>query len=1078
MPGPEDPLRTIDAATPPLADPGATIGGDDAAFTLDTSSTGEFRYELAEEIARGGMGIVYRAIDKSLAREVAVKVLQAGSGSSSGAAHRFADEARITGQLQHPGIPPVHELGMLPDGRQFLAMKLIKGCTFDLLLAGRPDISHDRGRYVAVFEAICQAVAYAHAHGVIHRDLKPSNVMVGSFGEVQVMDWGLAKVLGARTEPAGPEEAVDGTQVISLRDSDGSFTQAGSVLGTLAFMPPEQAVGAIGKVDQRSDVFGLGAILAVVLTGKPPFVSGSAETTRVLAAQGDLAECLARLDGSGADPDLVALCKRCLSPKAGARPQDAGDVARAVAELRAAADERARRAELDRVRAEGDKAAAEARAAERRTRRRVALFAAAALALALVGGMSAVLAVQRQANAKLAAKNEELADEQIRLEQRFALAQKAIGSFHTGISEDLLMKNDQLKDLRTRLLKEAVAFYGDLEKSLRGQTDTKSLKLLAAGYAQLGDLMDKIGESRQALTVLRKALDVRRALAAEADADFETRLDLARTLGALGSVLTLTGDSAGALEAFEEQRALARSLEETHANSNDVQAVLAQSWSSIGEALRARGKTAPAREAWRKAAAIRQKLADANPADPKYQIELARSCSDLGVQVGMSWTELEEALPYDKKGVEILKKLVDRYPTVAEYQFRLATGYKDVGWAESHFLWKPLEALVALNKSLELYQALITTYPAVNAYQSHLADLYRDFGTLMDTWGKWPLAADYFQKALTIGLKLVESNPGNVDDLASCSVYYCLVGKMLAEKGRELDTKEALQKGMKTLQQVVNANPAHVDYQQFLANYYDTVGDFLHGVGKSNEAIDACSKARTIRRKLLDAHPQDLMHQAFLADSDVRLSRLLADSGRLEEALRALQASLPDCRKIAAAAPSDPRAQNLLANELIVEGSILLRLGRTSVARAAIDEAIKVQTGAVASLPDRPGYSADLALAYLRSGEVRQAEGDKAAAVADWKRAIDLFKSIPTLRGLETFQLACCHAALAGATKQPAEAEEAMVLLKKAINMSIRSFELFRSESALDSLRNRGDFKKLVEQMETLANSPLEGGLK
>src|SRR5262249_53194055 len=162
-----------------------------------------------------------RAIDASFGREVAVKVLQERFAPDSGTARRFADEARITGQLQHPNIPAVHDLGTLADGRPFLAMKLIKGDTLDALLKQRSDASADRGRVVAAFEQVCQAVAYAHAHGVIHRDLKPANVMVGSFGEVQVMDWGLAKVLGE----GGPLVALGasdrrlGTEIRSERDA-------------------------------------------------------------------------------------------------------------------------------------------------------------------------------------------------------------------------------------------------------------------------------------------------------------------------------------------------------------------------------------------------------------------------------------------------------------------------------------------------------------------------------------------------------------------------------------------------------------------------------------------------------------------------------------------------------------------------------------------------------------------------------------------------------------------------------------------------------------------------------------------
>ena len=245
--------------------------------------------------------------------------MQERFGPGSLLARRFVDEARIAGQLQHPGIPMVHDLGTLPDGRPLLAMKLIKGRTLEALLRDRLDPATDRGRFVAAFEQVCQAVAYAHSRRVIHRDLKPANVMVGAFGEVQVMDWGLAKVLADRptsaTEPPGDSNERLATEIRSGRDTEGSETQAGSVLGTPALMAPEQAVGAVEQADARSDMFGLGAILAVVLTGQPPFVGDTAESTRVLAARGKVEACFARLDASGIEPDLVALCKRCLSPE-------------------------------------------------------------------------------------------------------------------------------------------------------------------------------------------------------------------------------------------------------------------------------------------------------------------------------------------------------------------------------------------------------------------------------------------------------------------------------------------------------------------------------------------------------------------------------------------------------------------------------------------------------------------------------------------------------------------------------------------------------------------------------------------
>jgi serine/threonine protein kinase/Flp pilus assembly protein TadD len=339
-------------------------------------------YVLEEVIGQGGMGMVYRALDTTLHRAVAIKVLNNEFGSSPGVVQRFVEEAQIAGQLQHPGIPAIHELGTLSDGRPFLAMKLIKGRTLADLLDERASPAQERGKFVAIFEAICHAVGYAHAHDVIHRDLKPANVMVGAFGEVQVMDWGLAKVLTSQKQEPAVAATVFATLTLidTQRDNDSSRTQAGSVMGTPAFMPPEQAIGAIDRIDARSDVFALGGILLVILTGKPPYGAENIEATRQLAALARLGDALARLDACGADPDLVALCKRCLSPDPGDRPADAGAMAFAVADLRADADERARQAEMERVRAE-----AEAR--EQRIRRRVelALFATVGL-LVLAGG--------------------------------------------------------------------------------------------------------------------------------------------------------------------------------------------------------------------------------------------------------------------------------------------------------------------------------------------------------------------------------------------------------------------------------------------------------------------------------------------------------------------------------------------------------------------------------------------------------------------------------------------------------------------------------------------------------------------
>ena len=343
------------------------------------------RFQLGPELARGGMGVVYCARDESLGRDVAVKVLHERYLVDSLVGQRFLDEARITAQLQHPGIPPVFEVGRLDDERPYLAMKLIKGRTLEDLLKERPKPASDRGRFLAVFEQVCQAVGYAHSKHILHRDLKPANVMVGAFGEVQVMDWGLAKLLpsggGAAHEPECGTETTGGTVIQTSRPSD-SGTLAGSMLGTPAFMSPEQAGGELDKLDERTDVFGLGGMLCVILTGQPAYLGKSAEEVRLMAVRGALADAHARLDQCGADAKLVELCRQCLAVDRDGRPKDAGAVAATMHDYLAGVEERARMAELER-------AAADARAAEQLKRRRVLFASAATVLVALLGGIVA-----------------------------------------------------------------------------------------------------------------------------------------------------------------------------------------------------------------------------------------------------------------------------------------------------------------------------------------------------------------------------------------------------------------------------------------------------------------------------------------------------------------------------------------------------------------------------------------------------------------------------------------------------------------------------------------------------------------
>ncbi|HXL21894.1 MAG TPA: serine/threonine-protein kinase [Candidatus Dormibacteraeota bacterium] len=259
------------------------------------------RYRLLGQIARGGMGVVYAAQDETLQRRVALKVLEV-PGDQSELADRLIREARVLALLEHPGIVPVHDVGTLADGRVFYTMKFVEGQRLDQYIASVASIP-DRLR---IFLRICEAVAFAHARAVLHRDLKPSNVMVGPFGEVLVMDWGLAKILACAGESPPDDAAATVWQTKpTLTPGDrpteiSAITGHGTIMGTPGYMSPEQTRGDIAALDIRSDIFSLGAVLRFLLTRTP--ANSQADTARM-------------------DRSLEAICAKAAAPDPAQRYQ-------------------------------------------------------------------------------------------------------------------------------------------------------------------------------------------------------------------------------------------------------------------------------------------------------------------------------------------------------------------------------------------------------------------------------------------------------------------------------------------------------------------------------------------------------------------------------------------------------------------------------------------------------------------------------------------------------------------------------------------------------------------------------------
>ena len=303
------------ASIPDTRAPAAVVPGGEQ--TVPAADAG-LRYRVLRPHARGGLGEVFVALDGELNREVALKEIQARHADNADSRARFLLEAEVTGRLEHPGIVPVYGLGCYADGRPYYAMRFIKGQSLQDA-AGRfhadAGLKADPGKrtlelrgLLGRFVAVCNAIAYAHSKGILHRDLKPANVMLGNYGETLVVDWGLAKSLGAREE-----ETTGGSVTLRLSAAESGLTQYGSVLGTPQYMSPEQATGRLEELGPASDVYGLGATFYHLLTGQAPFAAGNVQVVLKRVCRGEFPP--PRQIEPSVPAALEAICLRAMACK-------------------------------------------------------------------------------------------------------------------------------------------------------------------------------------------------------------------------------------------------------------------------------------------------------------------------------------------------------------------------------------------------------------------------------------------------------------------------------------------------------------------------------------------------------------------------------------------------------------------------------------------------------------------------------------------------------------------------------------------------------------------------------------------
>jgi tetratricopeptide (TPR) repeat protein len=532
------------------------------------------------EIARGGMGVVYTARDLKLNRDVAVKLLLDRYAVSSSTASRFVEEAKIAGQLQHTGIPPVHDLGELDDGRPFLAMKLIKGQTLAEILSNK---SRDLPSLIELFHEIVNTIAYAHNKGVIHRDLKPGNVMVGAFGEVQVMDWGLAKTLGSTSsDRIARLDARASVSVVETGRTPDSATQAGSILGTPAYMPPEQAKGLIEQTDARSDVFALGAILCEILTGKPPYIGDTFDEIRAQSIMGLTKPAMERLEASGAEPDLIALAARCLDPDPEQRPVDASAIGKALTAYQAGVANRLKRAEHD-------MAAAEVRLAEQKKRRNLLIASGGVIAAGLFGfalyqnvqnnQLTVQTTLAKWAKEDAVTAKEESDRNAALAQRRLEKAVEAVEQVMVRVAGEKWALKPELQKERREVLEEAIAYFRSLGQSESQDVSVRRQAARANLYAATAYIsLAEYDKCREAVTASQ---DLYRGLQKDYPDDSSYVRGEAEGESLLGHADAIAAKFSSALAHYETVLAIAQKAVALDPSREENQLTLIDGYSSL-----------------------------------------------------------------------------------------------------------------------------------------------------------------------------------------------------------------------------------------------------------------------------------------------------------------------------------------------------------------------------------------------------------------------------------------------------------------------------------------------------------------
>ncbi len=917
-----------------------TIAAETVGNTVQTSVETPQRigpYAIISEIARGGMGIVYRARQTQLCRDVALKIIRSGQFADEVEVARFRKESMAVGGLQHDGIVPVYDVGH-DQGFHYYAMPLISGEDLAAKIAHGPLPASE---IASIVRDAAKAVQFAHERGVVHRDLKPRNILVDEKGKVHVADFGLAKLVGLDQHATQSSE----------------LTESGQIVGTPAYMAPEQVTG---QADPLSDVYSLGAVLYTGVTGRPPHQAATPlETVRQLLDQEPVAP---RRLNSLIPRDLDTIILKALSKSPVVRYASAGELAQ----------------ELDRFLQGRPIKARPLSAPEQLWRWAKRQPIVASLTAAVLFSLTAGLAFSlwlfsiARTNERTAVKNADFAVQTVK-------------RYLTEVAENPELKEVGMESFRRQLLLNAQEFY----KQMEGQA-TKSSALpesQAETYFQLAFISNELGEPENANSHYGKAIDAYRHLVSSRPENLVFQRRLASCLQNQGLVFFQSADAKEGELKLREAVKILQALNEKTLRPEDA-ALWASALSELGQQVSAPERAQEQKDLFNQVAEICVQLRSTD--SDFFSSAEAQSLIQVYDRLALNLQfrgELDKAEQWFQQGGELTTKILQGAPKNAAVLFGLARAHKGLNLVFAK-LQRFTQAETEFDAADKIYQQLRDSHPLVFAYLDDLATLSLNQGTQLVIRNELQQAENLLRRSRDYHLQLVARQPNSFSTHRDLGLACSTLATALMKRGELVQAEQIFRQCVEVLEVAKSINPDDLGLAYFSAAASTNLGDLLSEQGKSAESLQVYGVAKSLGLKLTSQENCPPPFLTLAAKTSRSLANAYWKNGDPEKAEAESSAALEVISKLMTTAPDSADNQHLEASLLVLRGEVFLMQNRLDEAREVASRAYDAFTKLIGREQSPQRFQSAIGEVCYLLGRVSSAEKQSDKAIEWFHQAI------------------------------------------------------------------------------------------